>query len=101
MPSLTDYFERTAYKAQFEVGTRVFGFWNTIPIVGTVYGDTVISTEQGPRLSIHLDLPLFFEDKVYYIIIDKRKSFKNLTILTDFDSNRSDQILKNNKLRKK
>ena len=78
MPSLTEYFEKNTYKAKYEFGTRVFGRWNKIPFMGTIYTDTVVSNEQGPRLSIHLDLPIKFENKVYNIIIDTHKSFKDI-----------------------
>ena len=86
MASLTEYFEKNTYKAQYEFGTRVFGRWNKIPFMGTIYTDTVVSPEQGPRLSIHLDLPIKFENKVYNIIIDTHSSFKGLTELVDPDA---------------
>lgn len=84
MASLSEYFEKTSYKAKYDFGTRVFGRWNKIPFVGTIYGDTVISEEQGPRLSIHLDLPIKFENKIYTILIDKHKSFKDIKKLSDY-----------------
>jgi hypothetical protein len=83
MASLTDYFERTAYKAKYEFGARVSGRWNKIPFIGTVYGDTLLSLEQGPRLSIHLDLPIKVDNKVYDIIIDTHRAIKDLKPLVD------------------
>lgn len=83
MPSLAEYFAKERYQPKYEFGTRVFGKWNKIPFIGTIYGDSVISEEQGPRLTIHLDLPIKFEDTVYTVIIDTHKSFKELSLLID------------------
>ncbi len=69
--SLTDYFNRTAYKAKYSIGDRVRGFYNGIPISGTVGNDTLINEEIGPRISIHLDLPLKENDMVRNIIFVK------------------------------
>lgn len=78
MPSLAEYFAKERYQAKYEFGTRVFGRWNKIPFIGTIYGDSVISPEQGPRLTIHLDLPIKFANTDYSVIIDVHKSFKDL-----------------------
>ena len=86
MASLTEYFEKNTYKPEYEWGTRVFGRWNKIPFIGTIYTDTLISNEQGPRLSIHLDLPIMFQNKVYNIIVDTHESFKGLSELIDPDA---------------
>lgn len=83
MPSLAEYFAKERYQAKYEFGTRVFGRWNKIPFMGTIYGDSVISEEQGPRLTIHLDLPFKFDDRIVSVIIDTHKSFKDLSVLVD------------------
>jgi hypothetical protein len=83
MPSLADYFAKERYQAKYEFGTRVFGKWNKIPFIGTIYGDSVISEEQGPRLTVHLDLPIKFNGTVYSVIIDTHKSFNELSLLVD------------------
>jgi hypothetical protein len=83
MASLADYFAKERYCAKYEFGTRVFGRWNKIPFIGTIYGDSVINNEQGPRLTIHLDLPIKFANTVYSIIIDTHTSFKGLNVLVD------------------
>jgi hypothetical protein len=83
MASLTEYFEKNTYKAKYEFGTRMFGRWNKIPFVGTIYTDTLVSNEQGPRLSIHLDLPIKFENNVKSFIIDTHDKIKGLTELVD------------------
>lgn len=58
MASLAEYFAANRYKATWEIGERVFGYYNSIPFIGTVGNDTLISEEEGPRVSIHLDLPI-------------------------------------------
>jgi hypothetical protein len=78
MGSLTEYFEKNAYKPKYFIGDRVFGHWNKIPFVGTVGNDTVISEIEGPRISIHLDLPIKFKDKIHRVIIVKHKDIKKL-----------------------
>lgn len=76
MGNVADYFERIAYKPKWNIGDRVFGHWNKIPFVGTVGNDTLISEEQGPRISIHLDLPIKFKDQVRTVIFVKHRDIK-------------------------
>lgn len=78
MASLTDYFERIGYRPKYWIGDRVFGYWNKIPFVGSVGNDTIISEIEGPRISIHLDLPIKFKDKIHNIIIVKHKDISKL-----------------------
>lgn len=89
MASLSEYFERERPKPFFEFGTRVFGKYNKIPFIGTVYGDGMINEEQGPRLTIHLDLPMVVDGKVKTILVDKHKSFNGIKKLTDFAATES------------
>lgn len=89
MPSLADYFAKERYQAKYEFGTRVFGRWNKIPFMGTIYGDSVISEEQGPRLTVHLDLPIKFDDTILSVIIDIHKSFNELSVLFDPDDKKA------------
>jgi len=77
MGSLTDYFNSIAYKPKYFIGDRVFGHWNKIPFIGTVGNDTDKIGGEGPRVSIHLDLPIKYEDKVYNIIFVKHKDIKS------------------------
>lgn len=76
MASLKEYFEKNRYQAKYDIGDRVIGKWNKIPFVGTVGNDTLISESEGPRVSVHLDLPIKFEDKVYTILFVKHKDIK-------------------------
>lgn len=76
MPSLADYFARTAYQAVWSIGDRITGKWNGIPFVGTVGNDTQLNPVDGPYINVHLDLPIKFEDKVYNFIQAKHKDVK-------------------------
>lgn len=79
MGNQTDYFERIGYKPEYYIGDRVIGKWNQIPFVGTVGNDTLINHIEGPRISVHLDLPIKFENVVYNVIIVKHKDIKRYT----------------------
>ncbi len=83
MASLEEYFKKNRYQPKYEFGTRVFGRWNKIPFIGTIYGDSVISDEQGPRLTIQLDLPMMYNNTVKTLIVDTHKMFKDLKPLTE------------------
>lgn len=76
MASLAEYFAKNRYQAKYDIGDRVIGKFNKIPFVGTVGNDTVVNEEEGPRVSIHLDLPIKYNDKVYTVIIVKHKDIK-------------------------
>ena len=76
MSNLTQYFERRAYKPTWLIGDRVTGKWNKIPFVGTVGNDTVISEAEGPRVSVHLDLPIQYKDQLHRILFVKPKDLK-------------------------
>ena len=77
MGNQTDYFGRIGYKPTWHIGDRVTGKWNKIPFVGTVGNDTLISNIEGPRVSVHLDLPIKYKDKVHRILIVSPKTLKN------------------------
>jgi hypothetical protein len=76
MGNQTDYFNRIGYKGTWEIGDRVFGRWNKIPFVGTVGNDRLINHIDGPEITIHLDLPIKYKDKVHNILIVKHKDIK-------------------------
>jgi hypothetical protein len=83
MGNQTDYFNRIGYKPKYWIGDRVFGHWNKIPFIGSVGNDTVINEIEGPRISIHLDLPIKYKDKIHNIIIVKHKDIKKLVVYDD------------------
>ena len=80
MANQTDYFNQIGYKPKYHLGDRVFGYWNKIPFIGSVGNDTVISELEGPRITIHLDLPIKFQNKINNIVVVKHKDIKPLTV---------------------
>ena len=78
MGNQTEYFQRTGYKPKYFIGDRVFGHWNKIPFAGTVGNDTLISPAEGPRISIHLDLPIRFEGETKTVIIVKHRDVRRM-----------------------
>lgn len=78
MVSLADYFASNRYKAVYSIGDRVYGKFNKTPFIGSVGNDTVINEEQGPRVSIHLDLPIKVDGEYKSVIIVKHKDIKQI-----------------------
>ena len=78
MSNLAEYFSKNRYQGKYEFGQRVFGHWNKIPFIGTVGSDSIVSDVDGPRLTITVDLPIKFKDKIYRVIIVKHKDVKSL-----------------------
>jgi uncharacterized protein YifN (PemK superfamily) len=79
MGTLSDYFEKNAYKPKYFLGDRVYGKWNKIPFIGTVGNDRLVSLEDGPEITILLDLPIMLDKKIHNVIIVKHKDIKRLT----------------------
>ncbi len=78
MSSLADYFAKNAYKPRWFIGDRVSGKHNGIPFIGTVGNDSLVSLEEGPRVSVFLDLPMRVGSTVKNIVIVKPKDLKRL-----------------------
>ena len=97
MSNLSDYFERDAYRPKYFLGDRVFGYWNKIPFVGSVGNDSVISLEQGPRISVLVDLPIWYDEKIYNVIIVKHKDIK---LLKDFSNEENEPKPRSTRLSK-
>ena len=79
MGTQTQYFQEKGYKPKYFIGDRVFGKYQQIPFIGTVGNDTLISEIEGPRISIHLDLPIRIDNVNHSVIIVKHKDVKRLT----------------------
>ena len=77
MGNLADYFAKNCYQATWEIGDRVSGKYNGVPFVGTVGNDTLINETDGPRVSVHLDLPLKHKNEVKSVIFVSPKSLKS------------------------
>ncbi len=80
MGNLADYFEKDRYKPKYFIGDRVSGKWNKIPFIGTVGNDTLINEIEGPRITVHLDLPIVLTGKTHTVIIAKHKDIKPLKV---------------------
>jgi hypothetical protein len=74
----SDWFIARGYKHTYDLGDRVRGKWNGIPFVGSVGNDRIVNENNGPEITIHLDLPIKYEDTVYNIIIVKHKDVVRL-----------------------
>ena len=79
MGNQSDYFNRIGYKPKYWIGDRVIGRWNKIPFVGSVGNDTLISHEEGPRITIHLDLPIKYNGVLHRFIVVKHKDIRSFT----------------------
>ena len=76
-----EYFQNNRYIAKYNIGDRVFGKYNGIPFIGSVGNDTQLNEIEGPRISIHLDLPIVIDKEIKNVIIVKHKDVK---LLKDF-----------------
>lgn len=77
MGNQTDYFNRIGYQSQYDIGDRVFGRWNKIPFVGTVGNDRVINNN-GPEITVHLDLPIKYNNEIKNFIIVRHADIKQI-----------------------
>ena len=57
----------------YEIGDRVRGIYEGIPFSGTVGVDGIRSEEQGPIVTVTLDLPIKVNDEVRTVILVKHK----------------------------
>ena len=78
MGNQTEYFQRIGYRPKYIIGDRVFGYWNKIPFAGIVGNDTLISPMEGPRISIHLYLPIKYEGVVKNVVIVKHQDVRRM-----------------------
>jgi hypothetical protein len=78
MSSLTDFFNRDAYKPTYFLGDRVFGHWNNIPFIGSVGND-----RGKDNILVHVDLPISIDKKSNNIIIVKHSDITPLKVFED------------------
>jgi len=76
MSNMATYFEANRYHGRWSIGDRVIGKWNKIPFVGSVGNDRQLNDRDGPEVTIHLDLPIKYQDQVHRIIVVKHKDIK-------------------------
>ena len=84
MANVAEYFEKNRYRGSYDLGERVFGYYNKIPFIGSVGNDRLVSELVGPEITIHLDLPIQVDGVVKNVIIVKHKDIKSL--LRDYDA---------------
>ena len=83
MGNQTDYFNKIGYQHTYEMGDRVFGYYNKIPFVGTVGNDRKINDITGPEVTVHLDLPMKVNNEYKLFIIVGHKSIQRLKAIED------------------
>jgi hypothetical protein len=76
MVGLKEWFEAKAYKPKYEFGARVIGKYRKMPFVGCVGTDGIRSEEEGPILTVTLDLPLMVDGIPRTVLIVKHKDVK-------------------------
>ena len=76
MGNLTEYFEKTIPKPRYQFGDRVEGVYKGIPFVGTVGTDNIRSLEEGPMVTVSLDLPLKTKDSIHMTFV--RVQYKDI-----------------------
>ena len=80
MGNQTDYFNKIGYKHTYNIGDRVFGRWNKIPFIGSVGNDRLVNEIDGPEVTVHLDLPIYLDNRNFYVIIVKHSNIKLLKV---------------------
>jgi hypothetical protein len=78
MSSLAEYFAQHRPQPRYQFGDRVEGTYRGIPWVGTAYTDNMVNETEGPRVSIHLDLPMKLEAEWVSYIRVKYRDIKGL-----------------------
>ena len=76
--TLAEYFESHRPKPRYAFGTRVEGVYQGIPYVGTAYTDNMRNLDEGPRVNVHLDLPIRLEGVWLNYIRVKYKEIKGI-----------------------
>lgn len=56
--NLAEYFALHRPVARYHIGDRVEGQYQGVPYVGTVGSDILRNYDEGPMVTVHLDLPL-------------------------------------------
>jgi hypothetical protein len=78
MSSLAEYFEQNRPKPKYKFGDRVEGTYMGIPYVGSAYTDNQRNELEGPRVSIHLDLPMKIDNTWHNYIRVTYKQIRGL-----------------------
>ena len=78
MVALKEWFEANRPKPKFEFSTRVFGKHNKVPFIGTTGADNLRSIEDGPQVTVLLDLPMKTKDGYVSVIRVPYSSIKSI-----------------------
>ena len=76
--NLADYFAANRPKPKYQFGDRVEGVYMKVPFVGTAYTDNMRNEAEGPRVSVHLDLPIKIDSVLHNTIRVSYKDIKGL-----------------------
>jgi hypothetical protein len=64
----TEYFASIAYQPKYKIGARIRGTYQGIPIRGSVFNDTLVCLDDGPYVTVHLDLPVQVAGKLLSVV---------------------------------
>lgn len=73
-----EYFVANRPVPKYQFGDRVEGTYKGIPFVGTAYTDNMRNEAEGPRVSVHLDLPIKIDSVLHNTIRVSYKDIKGL-----------------------
>jgi len=76
----SEYFALHRPTPKYQVGARVEGTYKNIPWVGTAYTDNLRNYDEGPMVSVHLDLPMRVGSEWLSYIRVKYKEIKGLRV---------------------
>ena len=73
-----EYFAANRPVPKYQFGDRVEGVYMKVPFVGTAYTDNMRNEAEGPRVSVHLDLPIKIDSVLHNTIRVSYKDIKGL-----------------------
>lgn len=76
--SLAEYFKQNRYRSKYHIGDRVTGKYMSIPFMGSVGNDGLVSEIDGPMVTVHLDLPIRLDDKIINVVKVDHSSLRPL-----------------------
>ena len=76
--NLAEYFAANRPVPKYSFGDRVEGVYKGVPYVGTAYTDNMRNPDEGPMVSVHLDLPMKIGTEWHNYIRVKYKEIKGL-----------------------
>jgi hypothetical protein len=78
MSGLEEYFGKNRYQGKWQLGDRVFGYWNKIPFIGSVGTDSVVNEHEGARVTVLVDLPIKHNNQLHNVVVVKPADIKPL-----------------------